>query len=222
MNKIKKWLSFLWPLTLKNWNSKYSGQVELILVNGKKVLNTQHANYSFDSLHRVFQYVLGNYMPQIEPDDKLLLLGLGGGSVPFILRRELKIPNLLTAIEIDPLMIQIAREEFGINELDNIIIIEANAANYVKHCNDSYACILVDIFIDDKVPEFIHTIGFLKDLKRILKPHGRIFINTIQRNSEYSQLESSMYKALKQLGFEIQIQQVNHVNFVWIADWGMR
>lgn len=222
MNEIKKWLSFLWPITLKIWNSKYSGQVELILVNGKKVLNTQHANYSFDSLHRVFQYVLQNYMPRMKPEDKLLLLGLGGGSVPFILRNELKIPNSLTAIEIDALMIQIAREEFGINELDNITIIEADAADYVKHCNDSYACILVDIFIDDKVPEFIHTLGFLKDLKRILNPHGRIFINTIQCTSAHTQFESSMHEALKQLGFEIQIKQVDQVNFVWIADWGMK
>lgn len=188
------------------------------MVNGKKVLNTQHANYSFDSLHRVFQYTLRNHMPCIEPEDKILLLGLGGGSVPFILLKELKIQNPITAIEIDPLMIRIAREEFGINQLENITIIQADAADYVRHCAETYACILVDIFIDDKVPEFIKSFGFLKELKRMVKSSGRIFINTIQRDSIKNQTESAMYKVLTELGFKIQIEKVDQVNFVWMAD----
>jgi len=221
VNEIKKWLSYVWPFTLKSWNSEYSGRVELILVNGKKVLNTRHANYSFDSLHRVFQYMLRYHMPRIEPEDKILLLGLGGGSVPYIFRKELKIPNPITAIEIDPLMISIAREEFGINQLENITIIQADAADYVKHCAESYACILLDVFIDDRVPESVQSFGFMKELKRIINPGGRIFINTIQRDTRHNQHESAMYRVLTELGFEVQIEEVDQVNFVWMADLGM-
>lgn len=157
-------------------------------------------------------------MPCIKPEDKILLLGLGGGSVPCILRKELKILNPVTAIEIDPLMIRIAQEEFGINQLEKITIIQADAADYVLHCAESYACILVDVFIDDKVPESIQSFSFLKELKRILKPGGRIFINTIHRGSKKNQTESPMCQALKELGFEIQIEEVDQVNFVWMAD----
>ncbi len=218
VNKIKKWLSNIWPFTLKSWNSEYSGRIELILVNGKKVLNTLHANYSFDSLHRVFQYMLRNYLPRIEPQDKILLLGLGGGSVPFILRKELKISNSITAIEIDPLMIRIAQEEFEINQLEHITIIEADAIQWVKHCVERYACIVVDVFIDDKVPDAVQSLGFLNELKRILNLDGRIFINTIQRDTKHNQYESAMYRALTELGFEVQIVKVEQVNFVWMAD----
>lgn len=218
VNEIKKWLSYIWPFTLKKWNSNYSGEIELILVNGKKVLNSQHANYSFDSLHRVFQYMLRYYMPCLKPEDKILLLGLGGGSVPKILRKELYISNALTAIEIDPLMIHIAREEFEIDQLENITIIQADAIDYVKHCTGRYACIVVDVFIDDKVPDTVQSFGFLKELKRMLNPGGRILINTIQRDTKLNQYEFALYHALKELGFEVQIVNVERVNFVWVAD----
>lgn len=218
MNTIKKWLSYVWPFTLKSWQSEYSGRMELILVNGKKVLNTQHANYSFDSLHRVFQQVLKKHIPLLKPEENILLLGLGGGSVPYIIRREMKINNPLTAIEIDPLMIQIAKEEFDVESLGNLTIIQADAETWISNCYEKYACIIIDIFIDDQVPESIQTIEFLNEIKRILLPGGRLFFNTIQRNKNQSIENSTLYQNLKQLGFNLNIEIVDEVNVVWVAD----
>ncbi|MCX7745137.1 MAG: class I SAM-dependent methyltransferase [Flavobacteriales bacterium] len=219
VNSLIKWLSYVWPFTLKSWNSAYSGQIDLILVNGKKVLNTQHANYSFDSLHRVFQQVLKKHMLQLNPEENILLLGLGGGSVPFIFRREMKITNPITVIEIDPLMIQIAQEEFQIETLGNITIIQADAATWVPNCFEQFAIIVIDVFIDDLVPEFIQSTDFLKKIKQILLPNGRLFINTIQREKNKNLTNFLLYKNLSLLGFNQNLEIIDDVNVVWIADF---
>lgn len=218
MNTIKKWLSYVWPFTLKSWQSEYSGRMELILVNGKKVLNTQHANYSFDSLHRVFQQVLKKHIPSLKPDENILLLGLGGGSVPYIFRREMNLNNSLTAVEIDPLMIQIAKEEFDVEALGNITIIQADAVSWISNCTEKYACIIIDVFIDDQVPASIQSIQFLNKIKRILLPGGRLFFNTIQRNKNQNPQNITLYQNLKGLGFNLYFEIVDEENVVWVAD----
>lgn len=218
VNTIKKWLSYVWPFTLKSWQSKYSGRVELILVNGKRVLNTPHANYSFDSLHRVFQQILKKHIQLLKPEENILLLGLGGGSVPYIIRLEMNLNNPITAIEIDPLMIQIAKEEFDVEALGNITIIQADAVTWIHNCSEMYSCIIIDVFIDDQVPESIQTIEFLNDIKGILLPGGRLIFNTIQRDKNQNPQNITLYQNLKGLGFNLYFEIVNEENVVWVAD----
>lgn len=218
VNRLKKWLSYVWPFTLKNWQSQYSGRVELILVNGKKVLNTLHANYSFDSLHRVFQVVLKKHIQSLKPEENILLLGLGGGSVPYIIRKEMNLNNSITAIEIDPLMIQIAKEEFDVEALGNIKIIQADAVTWIHKCSEMYSCIIIDVFIDDQVPVSIQSIDFLNDIKRILLPGGRLFFNTIQRNKNRNPQNFTLYQNLKDLGFNLNMEVVDELNVVWVAN----
>lgn len=192
--------------------------MELILVNGKKVLNTQHANYSFDSLHRVFQQVLKKHFPLLKPEENILLLGLGGGSVPYIIRQEMNINIPITAIEIDPQMIQIAKEEFDVEALGHITIIQADAVTWISNCSEKYACIIIDVFIDEQVPESIQTLEFLSEIKQILLPGGRLFFNTIQRDKNQNHQNSMLYQNLKKLGFNLKLEIVDEVNVVWVAD----
>ena len=54
MYVVKRLLSFLFPFTTK-YLSKYSGNVEVTLYNGRKVLDTANANYSYGLLQKVLR-----------------------------------------------------------------------------------------------------------------------------------------------------------------------
>lgn len=58
---FKKILSYIYNFE-KSKISLYNGKVRVILRDGKKILNTDHANYSFGSLHRIMRFALGNIM----------------------------------------------------------------------------------------------------------------------------------------------------------------
>lgn len=55
---IKNLLSYILPFVTHK-QSEYNGNLNIMLVNGKKLLNTQDANYSFGSLHRIMRFALG-------------------------------------------------------------------------------------------------------------------------------------------------------------------
>ena len=76
---------------------------------------------------------------------RVLLLGLGGGAVLHVLQQLLE-PRRLTAIEIDPVHIGIARRWFGI-EHTSVDIVHADAFNWVPHCKDAFDVIVDDVFL---------------------------------------------------------------------------
>ena len=104
-------LSYIYPIT-KKVESKYNGTLEITWHNGKKYLNTKNANYSYGSLQRILRFGLQKI--DISQCENILILGLGAGSVIETLLKELKYENFVTAIEIDPVIIYIAKKEFNI------------------------------------------------------------------------------------------------------------
>ena len=74
---IKHLLSYISPFVTRK-ATMYSGNMKIMLVNGKKVLNTPNdeANYSFGSLHRIMRFALQK--SAVDNEEGILLLGLGG------------------------------------------------------------------------------------------------------------------------------------------------
>ena len=126
---FKKILSYLYFFE-ESKTSLYNGRLRVILINGKKILNSDHANYSFGSLHRIMRFALKKII--LKTDENILLLGLGGGSVIDIVRNDLHIPNKLVAVDIDPVIIEIARQDFALDSYENTEIICADAYQYIQ------------------------------------------------------------------------------------------
>ena len=95
------------------------GVLEVRWEQGRLVLNSGHANQSFGSLHRVWQQVLKDVLVEFRPAN-VLVLGMGGGSVLQILRKEHGLTVPITAVEIDPHVIGLARKHFGIAALEGL------------------------------------------------------------------------------------------------------
>ena len=106
-------LSFFYPITRKV-KSDYNGTIEITWYNGKKQLNTKNANYSYGSLQKILK--TGLQKIELNHCKNILLLGLGGGSVIKTLRDDFDYQHYITAIDIDPVIINIAQEEFNITD----------------------------------------------------------------------------------------------------------
>ncbi len=171
---MKKIVSHIWPLT-KRISSQINGTLEVTWINGKKVLDSQNANYSYGALEKVLNYGLSQI--EIQNVTEILVLGLGGGSVIQSLENRFKYYGKITAVEIDNAIIQIAKDEFDVKDNKRLNIINEDALQYVQSCKKHYDLIIVDIFIDQIVPESFYEEKFWRHTLQILSPGGNIIFN---------------------------------------------
>jgi spermidine synthase len=171
--------SYLWGVKLKTYESKLNGMLELWLINNHKVLNSAHANQSFDSMHLIFQKVFRETAIKNKPIKNVLLLGLGCGSIPTILFDELHIDCKITAIDHDETMLQIANDHFNIHRFKNLEIVIDDALKYVDNCSSTFDLIIVDLFYDDQVPKKFLERTFIQNVSSLLTPKGLLVFNMI-------------------------------------------
>ena len=88
--KIRDLISTFWGIRIKKVISPVNGILEVWYISGKYQLDSDNSNYSFGSLHRLFQQVFLKVGLKERNPENLLLLGFGAGSVVSIIRDELK------------------------------------------------------------------------------------------------------------------------------------
>jgi len=178
LGKWKKLLSYLWPVVEARKSSILNPNLELRWEHGRLVLNTERANYSYGSLHEVMRVAIDGLS---EADmKKLLLLGLGGGSVLTIIRKKQFRNTHVTAVELDPLILDIAAAYFNIGNDHQCTLVQADALDYVQKTGEArFSCIIDDLFTDLVKPDFATNPAYAIALHRILLPDGMLVINVI-------------------------------------------
>jgi spermidine synthase len=108
--------------------------------------------------------------------DKVLMLGLGGGTIATYLGRFLPDTSIET-IEIDPAVIKAAKTYFGVKETARVRYLEGDARVHLNRHPDRYDLILVDAFHGGYVPFHLLTREFYTLLKQRLAPGGAAAFN---------------------------------------------
>lgn len=185
---ISEWMkwagSYIWGQRLAIYNSPISGKLEVWMVNGRLMLNSTNANQSYDSLHDVFTGVFETIALDRQPVHHALLLGLGAGSVPAIIEEELVMNCMITAVEKDPLMVELGKKYFDLARFKHLRIVHDDALHYVEHCKASFELIIIDLFIDDQVPEPFTDNAFLEALSLLLTSEGFLLFNMIVQDTK--------------------------------------
>ena len=211
---MKKFLSYIWPITHR-FSSEINGTLEVTYTNGKKVLDTQNANYSYGSLQKILEFGLTKI--DLKSVENLLILGMGGGSVIRSLRDTFHFKKNIVAIEIDPEIIKIAKNEFGISSSNNLQIIEGDAFEFVKTSKEKFQLIIIDLFIDLNVPPIFYGKQFCENVSNLLEKDGSILFN-VGVNIESKSGTSEKIIANFGSGFQFQIlQKVNGTNTLLIG-----
>ena len=102
----------------------------------------------------------GPYKPKT-----VLLLGLAGGSNAHLVN-NLYPEAEITAVEIDPLMIEIGFTYFNLAKVKNLQIVTCDALDFVDGLtNEHYDLVLVDCFVGQEIPKKLESLDFFKKLK---------------------------------------------------------
>ena len=128
---------------------------------------------------------------------RILVVGLGGGSIPTALREVLPQAEIDT-VEIDPAVTRVARRYFGFRDDPKMKVYEIDGRVFVKRAireGRRYDAILLDAFDHEYIPEHLLTREFLAEVKSLLSPEGVLVGNTFSSSRLYDH-ESTTYAAV--------------------------
>lgn len=125
-----------------------------------------------------------------------LLIGLGGGTMLEFLRAS-GITDI-DVVEIDPLVVQVAREYFACAISSDRLFIQ-DARFYVKHCRKKYDIILSDAFGAGTAPFHLFSVEALAELKQLLHTDGVLYTNYIGFFEKDPAALASLYITLKEV-----------------------
>ncbi|WP_282148278.1 spermidine synthase [Algibacter lectus] len=213
---MKKILSYIWPITAKTIDSDTNGKLQITYYNGKKMLNTKDANYSYGSLQKILEYALS----KIEFDNvkHVLILGLGGGSVISSLRKKFDFNGYIQAVDIDEKIITIAKNDFDIYTAHNLTISKYDAYKFVKKNNKKHDLIIIDLFINNEVPDQFYSVVFCENISKLVNENGYFIFNLGLKGKMTKKTEQVIAYFEKSIYFEISLfKNIEGTNSVLIG-----
>lgn len=157
------------------------------------ILNDGHAVHSvFDEDELLtggpWDYVmiaplLAESTPGIEPQDALLI-GLAGGTMARQLTAAYgEIP--IDGVEIDPEIVAVGREFFGLDALNNVNVIVADGRYALRTTEHQYDLIAVDAYRQPYIPFQLTSREFFDEVSAKLRPGGVVMVNAGRSATDY-------------------------------------
>lgn len=182
MTKLKTIISYLHPILLETREGVITPYLEVIKQNGKNILNSQNANYSFNGLDHIFKQLFEKINIQDFSFKNILILGMGAGNAIALLREMYHIKAPITTIEKDPVVIELAKKHFNIERHKELTILNEDAYDFVLSTEHKYDLIISDLFIDNVVPEIFSSAEYVRGLKRISDDNTCVVYNKMTEN----------------------------------------
>jgi spermidine synthase len=157
--------------------------------NGHEVVQTRvNLNAPHTLVSPYARGMFASYLYQPHPR-RVLIVGLGGGAmVRFLTHHEPQVR--IDAVEIDPAVVRVADQYFGVRSGGNVRVHIADAVAFVESTTDRYDLILMDAFLRPSsdtdttgVPTRLKTLAFLGRLKQALAPGGVVAFNVNEHAS---------------------------------------
>jgi spermidine synthase len=186
--------------------SKINGQINLKSSYGHLTLFTNNIPQSGGEFVHMWHSVV-SYISKTEINPKnILILGVGGGTVIMDLSKRFPKTNI-TGIEIDPVIIEMAKSHFHLREINNLNLITKDAINWINNNsqNLTYDIIVVDLFIHKFNPTKSRQYKFLNNLKKILSNDGILIFNcdyseqNLERYLSFQVLLAQIYKSITEI-----------------------
>jgi spermidine synthase len=159
-------------------------------------------------------------LEKIESDDmqvQLLLIGLGGGSLPMFIHTHF--PRIhITVVELDPDIVDVAKKWFGFQESERMKLIVGDGIEVLKNNSQNYDIVVFDVdskdtskalscppavFIDEEI---------LKCVKAMLFASGLFVLNLVcrdkERNEEVLKSIHQMFPDVCKMDIENEVNEV--------------
>jgi predicted membrane-bound spermidine synthase len=164
----------------------------------------------FDSLadesnkeEKYFTYVynIAAFTDSIPKNSKILLLGLGGGSIAKKLTEK---GFAVDVCELDKRIAMVAKNYFHLSDKVNITVDDAR--HYIKTCKKKYDLIIFDTFKGEDPPNHVFTKESLEETKKLMQPDATIIVNSLgYLNGKQGKSMRSIYKTFMADGFNVEV-----------------
>ena len=177
----KKMLSYLTELHIESAPSELNPHLYVSLAKGRYQLATKNAIYSFADLYDNYRLAFEALKWDKLDGSEMLLLGVGLGSIPFMIETKMQRKLRYTGVEIDENVLYLANK-YVLSDLKSPMEMQcADAWNYIVQSNHTFNVICMDVFVDDEIPDRLFSMDFLELLKDRLTPNGILMYNCLAR-----------------------------------------
>ena len=217
---LKKLFSYILPFNIFKQKSTISQTLEVTWTDGELVLDSKNTNYSYGSLQRILRKGLKFIgFEKIQTMDQILVLGVAGGSVIKTLVDEIHFEGKITGVEIDKAIIEIANEYFHLDQIQNLEIVIDDAFEFVLKTKDKYDLIIIDVFQDVRMPNFLFEKFFIDRICFLLNSKGFILFNTMVLSEQQKQLNQDFFDAFDTTKFAVtKLRKIEELNELMIIE----
>jgi len=135
------------------------------------------------------------------PGARVLLLGLGGGSM---VKELVRLGFTVDAVELDPRIIAAASRWFmSGTPADGVRYVADDARHVLRTTDDKYDIVVFDVFRGERPPAHVFTRESLEEVERLLADDGIVLLNLIGRvRGERSAGVRAVLRTLREVGLE--------------------
>lgn len=148
-----------------------------------------------------YVYRISEFADSLPKDSKVLLLGLGGGSIAKCLTEK---GFNVDVCELDKRIAMVAKHYFYLSDAAHITIDDAR--HYIRTCTKKYDLVILDMFKGEDPPSHVFTTESLEELKKLINPGATVFVNGMGYiNGKAGLAMRSLYKTLAASGFHTAV-----------------
>lgn len=207
-NIINTTHSYIKGRVVEQTHSEINPCLEVAHRNGKYLLKSEKAIYSYGANQKVFEEEFKKIRLKDRNIKDVLILGFGAGAIASTLQHKYKINCNITGVEIDNQVIDLGWKYFDIYKLQNTEIYCADACDYLLNNKKLFDLIIVDVYIDKIVPEKIETANFICQLKNSLKNKGLIIFNKLIFDKDSDVSSKKLYDTFSKVMGRIQYHKI--------------
>ncbi len=213
----KKLLSYVKEISLEKTSSLSNPYLEVLLVKGRHQLVTKDAIYSYDDKYENFKIAFERIDLDMLPGQRVLLLGLGLGSVIYILERIQGKKYDYRALEVDPEICRMCNT-YTLLDLDSFVeVVPQEAMRFLDQDQQKYDLIIMDIFQSAVIPKKFQTKAFLRMLNAKLHSGGLLMYNRMNITNE-DQEKNKHFKAVMDTVFSNNASITTKTNIIMLSN----
>jgi spermidine synthase len=210
------WKSYFFPQTILITSSSYNHHIRINEEWGKMKLIVNGSPQSGAYIAHLWKHAFNHFSIGSHKAGNALVLGVGGGTVMTLLSSYF--PGIKqTCVDIDNVILDVAKKYFFIHSIQNIVLIHADVKTYMKQLirsKKTYDCIIVDLYIGGRVPTFIEQKYFILHLEKLLSKEGFLCMNYL-REKEYEMKSDKLFMTLQSVFPTVSDYRIARNRFFW-------
>ncbi len=168
-----------------------------------------------DRLELRYTRVMPVALAAVEEPKRILIVGLGGGSIPNFLHKYYPDTHI-DVVDIDPVVVEVAKKYFAFREDKTLRVHVADGRAFIDKCKKPYDIIFLDAYGAEDIPYALATREFLQAVRKAVTPKGVVVTNLWSRSS--NRLYDSMVRTYIDVFDEVHVVDVrNSGNVILLA-----